>query len=255
MKTNNKKVSLSNNTILITGGTSGIGLELAKYFLKKNNRIIVTGRNEQRLEEAKTIGLIPFKCDFNQSDDLENLVVFLENNYPKLNGLINNAGVQHNYQFDEINNGSSLIREEININTVVPILLTQLLLPLITVNKNSFIVNVGSGLAFMPKTDGLVYSASKAALSNFTKGLQILLKDSPIKVFELIPPVTDTNMTARRDEQKMSPKKLVEVLMPQFEKGLYRLTVKKINLFVILSKFFPAIAAKIINSKNQPAAS
>lgn len=238
-------MKLTNNTILITGGTSGIGLELGKALLQKGNTVILLGRNEE-LNELAGKGFETVQCDISNPEAIEKTSIYLQNHYPQLNMLFNNAGVQYNYDFtDGIN--PDKISQEININVSGQILLTQLLIPLLSSSENSFIVNTTSGLGAFPKTDGLVYSATKAAMRNFTIGLRLLLQKTSIKVLEFIPPVTNTGMTRGRDESKMSAYELVQKILPQLQKGRRIMTIPKMRLFLWIAFLLPGLAHKILS--------
>lgn len=237
---------LENNTILITGGTSGIGYELGKALLGKNNRVILLGRNEHKLETLQKVGFETIRCDLGNPEDVEAAAVYIQNHFPDLNMLFNNAGVQYNYVFTESLAPSKNIIDEININLTGQVLLTQLLIPILSTAKSALIVNTTSGLGAYPKSDGLVYSASKAAMRNFNRGLKDLLKNSNIDVVEFIPPVTETGMTKGRDTKKMSASELVKKVIPQIEKKRAIATVGSIRAFLWISFLFPGLAYKIL---------
>lgn len=240
-------MTLENNTILITGGTSGIGYELGKALLEKDNMVILLGRKEHRLEALRKMGFETIKCDIGNPDEIEEAVVQIQNKYPDLNILFNNAGVQYNYVLTETFTSANTIINEININLTGQIVLTQLLLPVLSTSSKALIVNTTSALGAYPKDDGLVYSATKAAMRNFNQGLKDLLKDSSIDVVEFIPPVTDTGMTSSRDEKKMSTRDLVERIIPQIENRKSVATVTSIRMFLWIAFLFPGLARKILS--------
>ena len=242
-------MQLTNNVILITGGTSGIGYELGQSLLKRNNKVILLGRNKEKLKKAALNGFYTICCDLNNCDDIEKAVVKIQNDFPDLNILINNAGVQFNYLFSGEIFPLNKIQSEININATGQIILTQLVIPVLSTAKNAMIINTTSGLGAFPKSNGLVYSASKAAMRNFTIGLRGALKDTVIKVLEFIPPVTDTGMTAGRKEKKMSAKELIEKIIPQIEKERKIITVPSMRIFLWIAFLFPSLAQKILAKK------
>ena len=249
-KINSEKITimkLTNNTILITGGSSGIGLTLGRALLKLDNTVILLGRNKTKLTELEKEGFNTIECDLNNQDEIEAVSIQIQNNFPKLNMLFNNAGIQYNYNFTDNVIPLEKISQEISINITSQIILTQLLIPILNTNQKAFIVNTTSGLGAYPKEDGLVYSASKAAMRNFTIGLSNSLKNTPIQVLEFIPPVTDTKMTKGRKEQKMSADKLINKIIPQLHKGRKILTVPKMSIFLWIAFLFPALARKILS--------
>lgn len=240
-------MKLQNNTILITGGTSGIGLALGRSLQELGNTVILLGRNQQRLLELKQEGFETIDCDLSRQEEIEKTIIQIQNEFPQVNMLFNNAGIQYNYDFLETVIPLEKIAHEINVNVTGQILFTQLMIPILSNAKEAFIINTTSGLGAFPKDDGLVYSASKAAMRNFTIGLRYRLKSTPIKVMEFIPPVTDTAMTQKRDEQKISAPALIKAIIPQLQKESSILTLKKMRIFLWISFLFPGLANKILS--------
>lgn len=240
-------MKLTNNTILITGGTSGIGLTLGKELLKLGNTVILLGRNKGKLTEVEKQGFKTITCDLSKQEDIENAAIIIQNQYPQINMLFNNAGVQFNYDFTENVIPLEKIAQEVNINVIGQMIFTQLLIPLLSNAEKPFIINTTSGLGAFPKSDGLIYSATKAAMRNFTVGLRHALKNTKIKVLEFIPPVTDTGMTQGRNESKMSVDELVKQIIPQLQKERKILTVRKMRMFLWIAFLFPNLAHKILS--------
>ncbi len=240
-------MKLANNTILITGGTSGIGLTLGRTLLKRNNTVILLGRDKTKLAQAEKEGFKAITCDLSKQEEIESAALTIQNHFPQINMLFNNAGVQCNYDFTGSLIPIDKISQEININLTGQLILTQLLIPFLANAQKAVIVNTTSGLGAFPKVDGLVYSASKAAMRNFTTGLRYSLKNTSIRVLEFIPPVTDTAMTRGREEQKMSVDKVVRTILPQLQKEKKILTIPKIRLFLWIAFLFPSLAHKILS--------
>lgn len=241
-------MKITNTTILITGGTSGIGYALGEELLKRNNKVILLGKNPAKVEKAKQEGFEGIQCDLSRQQDIESAVVHIQNNYPDLSILFNNAGVQYNYLFTSTLIPLDRIKNEIEVNVTGQIILTQLLVPILSTAKKALIVNTTSGLAAFPKMDALVYSACKAAMGNFTTGLKYALRETNIAVAEFIPPVTATNMTAARDENKMPADELIKVILPQLEKGKSVVTTGKLRVFPWIAFLFPGLAHKILSN-------
>lgn len=238
-------MKLYNNCILITGGTSGIGVALARE-LKAKNKVIVLGRNTQKLEELKNDGFEVIHCDMNNLDDIERAAMDIEKMHPDLNVVFNNAGIQYNYQITDTIVPLAKVGREININFTAQVIFTHLLIPLIANKENGYIKNTTSALGAFPKTDGLVYSATKAAMRSFNQGLRFALKNTGIKVIEFIPPVTATPMTKARNEKKSSVNEVIQAILPQLEKDRSVVTVKSIRFFIWLAARFPNLAHKIL---------
>ncbi len=239
-------MNLSNNTVLITGGTSGIGLALGKKLLDLDNQVILLGRNREKLNTLANLGFNTLQCDLRNQDEIESAVGKIQNQFPQVNILFNNAGVQHNYDFKNAILPLQKIVDEVNINLSGQLIFTQLMIPLLIPSSSAYIINTTSGLGAFPKEDGLVYSATKAAMRNFTTGLRLSLKNTSIKVLEFIPPVTETGMTQMRNEKKTSAESLIEYIIPQLKKERQIITVPRIRAFLWISFLFPNLAHKII---------
>jgi uncharacterized oxidoreductase len=190
----------SGNTILLTGGSSGIGLALAERLLLAGNQVIVTGRRVAMLDEAKrkVPGLVCEVSDSGNAADRERLVADLTKRFPALNVLINNAGIQRHVSVQEPEPWEQT-REEIAINLEGPIHMVSLLLPHLLRQSSPAILNVSSGLAFAPLARVPVYSATKAALHSYTLSLRHQLRDTNVEVIEIIPPAVRSNLGGAHD--------------------------------------------------------
>ena len=185
-------MKLSGNKILITGGASGIGFSLAERFLQENNTVIICGRREAALKEAKEKlpSLITKQCDLTKSHEREQLYKWISEEHSDLNVLINNAGIQKWMSVSD-ENFISNAKEEIITNIEAPLHLTSLFLGLSSLNT---LMNVTSGLAFVPAIKIPVYSATKAFFRSFTLSLREQLKAKNIEVIEIIPPALNTDL-------------------------------------------------------------
>lgn len=190
----------TNNTILITGGSAGIGFEIAKLFSQTGNRVIITGRNKERMDKAagKLKNATDMVSDITNAGDVDELVARLQTEHPDLNVVINNAGSANYYNMTEPGiNAFEKASEEILTNYLSIIRLNEKLLPLLKRQPQAAIVNVSSIVAFAARANTLpTYGASKAALHSYTNSLRIMLGDTAVKVFELMPPLVDTEFSA-----------------------------------------------------------
>jgi uncharacterized oxidoreductase len=184
----------SNNTVLITGGSSGIGFELAKQLLELGNTVIVTGREKSRLEEAKK--KLPrvhtIQSDASDPEAISRLSDQATQEFPNLNVLINNAGAMRKINLQSRSDNLSDITREIEINLKGPIWMVQHFLTHLKSQPSAAIVNLSSGLAFAPMSIAPVYCATKAGIHSYTQSLRIQLKKTNVRVFELAPPGTET---------------------------------------------------------------
>ncbi len=211
-------MKISNNKILITGGGSGIGLGLTERFIKENNTVIVCGRRESILKElsVKYPSVITRRCDLSKTIEREDLFRWISETHSDLNVLVNNAGIQ---QWMSITDSDFFKRaqEEIAINIEAPVHLTSLFIDLKSLNT---IINITSGLSFVPMTRMPVYSASKAFLHSFTLSLRHLLKTKNIEVIEVIPPALNTDLGGKGLHNTASPvNEFIEAVFLQLKQG------------------------------------
>ena len=188
-------MKLSNNKILITGGASGIGLGLAERFIKENNTVIICGRRETVLKEIadRFPSIIIKACDLSIEEDRIAIFNWIVENHSDLNILVNNAGIQ-NWMDISDDDFYKKANDEITTNVVAPIHLTNLF---INLKSLSTIINVTSGLAFIPLSKVPIYCATKAFMRSFTLSLRHLLKSRNIEVIEMIPPALNTDLGAK----------------------------------------------------------
>jgi uncharacterized oxidoreductase len=198
-------MKMTNNTILITGGTSGIGFELVKQLSAIGNTILITGRDTAKLDKVKKQfpKVHTFQSDVSDPKAISALFDKVTKEFPDLNILINNAGIMKTINFHEKTESLETITEEIEINLNGPIRMVKKFLPHLKTKQAAAIMNVSSGLAFVPLPTSPVYCSTKAALHSFTLSLRVQLKNTSIKVFELAPPATATELLAGFNSEDM----------------------------------------------------
>ncbi|HVB03004.1 MAG TPA: SDR family NAD(P)-dependent oxidoreductase [Chitinophagaceae bacterium] len=198
-------MNLSGNTILITGGTSGIGLGFAEQLILSGNTVIICGRRADRLQEIshQYPAIITRKSDLQSATERITLCDWVLSRHPALNMLINNAGIQLMGDLTRPLD-SGRISSEVETNLVAPIHLVSLLAPTLSAKESAAIINISSGLAFVPISFMPVYCATKAAIHSLTLSLRYQLRNTPVKVFEVIPPSVDTELGHDRRPDKSS---------------------------------------------------
>jgi uncharacterized oxidoreductase len=186
-------MKLANKTILITGGASGIGLELARQLQQSGNVVIVTGRDQDRLDAARRAlpGLHTFNSDVSDVPAIAFLHDTVLAQFPALDVLVNNAGIMRNLDLQRDRDLADVTRE-IEINFGGPVRMVQQFLPHLKTRKDALIVNVSSGLAFIPLPISPVYSATKAAIHSYSQSLRVQLEGTGVTVVELAPPAVET---------------------------------------------------------------
>lgn len=187
-------MQLTNNTILITGGTSGLGLEFATRLLTMGNTVIITGRDSAELDQVRRRlpGVYALQSDVSEPEAIKQLHAQVVGQFPRLNVLINNAGEMQKISLHDTALDLLDITREIDTNLMGPIRMVQQFLPLLKRQPTAAIVNVSSGLALVPFPLSPVYGASKSGLHSYTQSLRVQLKNTAIKVFELLAPAAGT---------------------------------------------------------------
>lgn len=244
-------MKLSGNTILITGGSSGIGLELSKQLLKSNNKIIICGKTKEKLHEVKKTypEIAIFQCDISDEEQCFNLANWIKENHSDLNVLINNAAIVHISQFmddDDIIKKGEL---EMKTNFFGPLRLIKLLSPIIESNNNPTLINITTGLVYVPRADYPFYNSTKSALHSFTQTLRIQLSKTNFKIIEVMFPAVNTPW------HKGSPPKIaissetaVREMVKGISSGKTEIKVAKVKLLYLLSRIAPNFALKKINN-------
>jgi uncharacterized oxidoreductase len=251
-------MKMSGNTILITGGTSGIGFELARQ-LYPNNTVILTGRNADRLNEAKaTLSKVhTIQSDVSDPKAIAALYEKVTQEFSALNILINNAGIMRKLNLQDGGTDLTDLTREIDINLDGPIRMTKQFLPHLKKQNSSAIMNVSSGLAFVPFPISPIYSATKAGLHSFTQALRIQLTNTNVKVFELAPPGTETPLfrgdfdaTDLGDMRGMSVEKLVKAAIKGLENDALEIRPGLSNTIKFLSRLAPGFALNMLAKAN-----
>lgn len=245
----------SQNTVLITGGSAGIGFEIAKLLSENSNHVIITGRNQDRLNKAAAglNNVTAIVSDVTKEEEVNHLVERLNAEFPKLNMLINNAG--HALLYDLVTTNANAFEkagEEMFTNYLSVIRLTEKLLPLLKRQPEAVVVNVSSIVAFVPGSLA-GYSASKAALHSYTNSLRIALEEvSAVKVFELMPPLVNTEFSKPiGGEYGISPRIVAEEFYKALQNDNYEIHVGQTADMYRLFLSSPSEALKAMNSQRR----
>jgi uncharacterized oxidoreductase len=243
-------MELSKNTILITGGTSGFGLEFASKLLALGNTVIVTGRNAQKLEQTKELlpAVHTIQSDVSNPDDIKDLYRQVIKNFPDLNMLINNAGEMRKISLHETHDLHDITRE-IEINLMGPVRMIQQFLPHLKKKKSAAIMNVTSGIALMPFPVAPLYGASKSGLRSYTQSLRVQLKNTSVTVFELVAPGSATPLNDKFADMDgfdpkllMDPKKIIAQAINGLKNNHYEIYPGLAKVMRIVTRLAPKFA-------------
>jgi uncharacterized oxidoreductase len=196
-------MNMTGNTILITGGGSGIGRALAEGFHKLGNQVIVAGRRKDALDDttAANPGMKSVVLDVKDLSKIQAFAAEIAGQYPSLNVLINNAGIMKMENLQESSENFADAEAMVTTNLLAPIYLTGVLLSLLKKQNHATVMTVSSGLAFLPLAMTPTYCATKAAIHSYTQSLRYQLKDTRIEVLELVPPYVATELMGSHQAQ------------------------------------------------------
>jgi uncharacterized oxidoreductase len=248
---------ITGNTVLITGGATGIGFALAERFLT-DNTVIVCGRREDKLlaAQAKHPQLRVRVADLARADERISLAAWLMAAFPDLNILVNNAGIQREFHVGTGNLADRFEQEnEIDVNLTAPIHLTFLLLPQLLKQETAAVVNISSGLGLVPVAVMPVYCATKAAMHSFSTSLRYQLQHTNVGVFDVAPPLVETDLDkgarARRGQTQrgISPERVAAETLRGMARDTYAINIGMVRALRIASRVVPNRMLNVINQK------
>lgn len=243
-------MTIQDRTIVLTGGTSGIGFEMVQR-LKTKNRVVVVSRPSPRLiklaDSCPEISIVP--ADLSKPREFRAVADKVLSELNQIDILINNAAIQFTptflsdqFEYDNIN-------REISLNFTAVCSLSYLLLPALLVScKRPRIVNINSGLALAPKKSSAVYCATKAAMDSFSVSLSYQLADTNVRVLQAFLPLVDTAMTQGRGKGKISAQRAADEILGGIEKGTKSNNIGKVKLLRLLMRLSPMLAYRIMKS-------
>lgn len=243
-------MELKDKRIVITGGTSGVGYEMAKIF-SGHNEVLVISRSQERLEKLsdEIKGVVTFQADLSKLDEVDAVAREIALRFNSLDVLINNAAVQHVPTFIDEQFDIETINAEITLNFTSICFLTYLLIPLLRHKHDATILNVNSGLALAPKTTSAVYCATKAALNSFTLSLRYQLSNTNINVQQVFLDLIDTAMTKGRGSGKRSPEDAATKIFFGIENNISDHYIGKVALLQMMLRITPSITKKIMKKQ------
>lgn len=236
-------MQIAGKTALVTGGTDGIGLEIARLLKAKDASVIVCGRRTELLTSAEAEGFDAIKADLSTANGCADFLNMLGER--PLDILINNAGMGGNFgPGDPLD--LALTDQAIFLNLNAPIHLIGHLLPAMLERPEAAIVNVTSGLAIAPRAGGPIYCATKAGLRSFTQSLRHNLRDTRVHVIEALPPVVETAMTAARNTKKMPAPECAAQIVDAIESNKTEANVGIVKLLQTVHSISPALARRVM---------
>lgn len=243
-------MKLKNNTVLITGGSSGIGLELSNRLIQMGNQVIICGKSDEKLAVAKKRlpTLVTYQCDLSDENQCMEFSRMVAKNHSGLNVLVNNAAIVSKIDFINDGNSIELAENEYQTNLLAPIRLTKMLYKTLMANNSPAIINITTGLIYAPRVIYPFYNSSKAALHSFTQTLRIRLKEEKTDVIEVMFPAVNTPWHKGTPPKiAISPELAVSEMIKGLEKGKTEIRVGGAKLLYLMSRIAPGFAMKKVN--------
>jgi uncharacterized oxidoreductase len=235
-------MQLTNRTVLITGGTSGIGQEFARQLVLRSNTVIVTGRSQEKLDATLSglAGVHGIKSDVGNPADVRALYEQVIERFPSIDVVINNAGLMFPVDLTKPVSDRDVV-EEITVNLSGPIRVMAQFAAHLSKQPSAAIINVTSGLAYVPMPLAPIYSASKAGLNSFTKSMQVQFSGSNLSVIEVVPPMVDTpmNRSSGTTRKMMDPATFVRKALEGIESGQSNVVIGESRMLRIMSRIAP----------------
>lgn len=240
-------MQLSNKNILITGATSGVGAQLVEQLYRQNTLHIIA-RDQNKIDKliARHPKIICYRADLSDIGQVQKVTAEILSQHLKLDLLINNAAVQYSAKFTDQHFNPNTISHEINTNFTAVCYLSYALLPALTKQTKSLILNINSGLGLIPKTSSAVYCATKGAINIFSQSLEQQLETSNIRVLQAFLPLVDTLMTQGRGQTKLTTQQAATYIIRGIEKQTRQNDIGKVKLLRILLKILPRVAKNIM---------
>jgi uncharacterized oxidoreductase len=238
------KMKLTNRTILITGGSGGIGLSFALKFLEYGNTVIVTGRRQNVLDaiKSKYPKLHTIKSDVGDPAQIASLAEHIKNYFPNLDVLMNNAGISLYKNLSKPEVDLTSLMDEMNINVGGVIRMTSAFIEILKFNKGT-LINVSSALAFVPFPCIPIYCATKAAIHSYTQSLRFQLENSGVEVIDLMPPAVTTDMTVElnkvKDMKMIGTDELIKQSFKALEKGELEIKPGQASQLALMRRIAP----------------
>lgn len=237
-------MELNGKAVLLTGGTDGIGRQLALQLRDAGAQVIVTGRSPERLDRAQKEGFEPICADLSGPAGVATVLAAIGNR--PLDILINNAGCGSDHDFRLAPPDLAENDRCIWLNLHAPIHLITALMERLRARPQAMIVNVTSGLAIAPRAGGPIYCATKAALRSYTQALRAQLAGTRIHVLEALPPVVETQMTAGRSGKKLSAAECARQVIAAMRADRSEANVGMVKLLQLVHSMSPALARRIM---------
>jgi uncharacterized oxidoreductase len=239
-------MNIKNRTVMITGGSSGIGLQMAKSFLAAGAIVMICARAGQQLEQVKreNPAFEIFGCDLSNQQEVKELI---EKVGDRIDIWVNNAGIFQTYNFLNPDKTFDALQAELQLNFVAASLAISELIPYLKDKPEAAIVSITAGMVYVPLVMNPMYNASKAALHSFIVSARMQLKSTNIQIIEIAPPMVATKLTESMEGKKVSPLVIANAVIDAIKNKKESVLVGQVKSLVLMNKFFPKMMLNLLN--------
>ena len=231
---------------MITGGSSGIGLQMAKSFAVEGAMVMICARGGEQLEQVKTEHpeFEVYECDFSHTKEVKDLIDKIGH---KVDIWVNNAGIFQEYNFLNPDKNFDSLQNEMQINFVAAALAITELIPYLKRKTQTAIINITAGMVYVPLVMNPMYNASKAALHSFLVSARKQLESTGIRIIEIAPPMVATKLTEGMKGKRVSPEVIADAVLNALKNNKNNVLVGDVKMLVLLNKFFPKMMMNLLN--------
>lgn len=241
-------MDVTRRIVAVTGGGSGIGFAIARVLAERGNTVEILGRSLDKLEEARrrVPGLRPRECDVTDEASIQRALAEIGAAHGGLDVVVNAAGTSRACRFADDDDAIRLARDEIATNLLGAVMVTKTALPMLLARPSSALVIVSSGIAYAPHLGEPTHSATKAGLHAFCRCLRHQLKKTPVRVFEVLPPLTDTGLTRNVEGKKISTEAVANAVVRGMARDRFEIRISIVKVLHVLSRLSPALAERVV---------
>jgi uncharacterized oxidoreductase len=238
---------INGKTVMVTGGSSGIGLQIAKSFLASGARVMICGRDERQLEQVKA-EQPAFRIYTVDLSDVEAVRRLINQVGIEVDIWVNNAGIFQQYNIVHSDKHFESLIAELQINFLAAVLCINEMMPYLLTKKEAAIVNITAGMVYVPLVMYPMYNASKAALHSYITSARVQLSGTNVRVIEIAPPMVQTKLTEGMAGKKVAPTVIADAVLRALRGGRDNVLVGQVKMLVAMNKIFPRLMLRLLNA-------
>jgi uncharacterized oxidoreductase len=239
-------MNIKNKMVMITGGSSGFGLQMAKSFFAEGGSVLICARAGEELEQVKkdNPAFETYSCDLSSPNEVKDLIMKVGS---RVDIWVNNAGIFLTYNFLKPDKPFDALQTELQLNFVAAAIAITELIPYLKNKPEAAIVTITAGMVYVPLVMNPMYNASKAALHSFIVSARVQLKSTNILMIEIAPPMVATKLTEGMEGKRVSPGVIANAVINAIKTKKENVLVGQVKSLVFMNKFFPKMMLNLLN--------